>query len=31
MQPAFDSYLRALRADQKRKPKLMAILDRHRL
>jgi len=30
-QPAFDSYLRALRADQKRKPKLMAILDRHRL
>jgi hypothetical protein len=28
---AFDSYLRALRAEQKRKPKLLAVLDRHRL
>jgi hypothetical protein len=28
---AFNSYLRALRADQKRKPKLMSVLDSHQL
>jgi hypothetical protein len=30
-EPAFDMYLRALRADQKRKPRLMSILDAHGL
>jgi len=30
-EPAFDMYLRALRADQKRKPKLMSILNAHGL
>jgi hypothetical protein len=28
---AFDAYLRALRTDQKRKPKLMRILKAHQL
>lgn len=30
-EPTFDMYLRALRADQKRKPKLIRILDAHKL